>query len=129
MKYPSYSKSEALNCKITEENIEEIKTLRKEGYSVAELSKKFDVSTHTIYYWLKTDEERKLLNYRPERNRRTPEQRAINRKTKKKSIDRKILLMGDDYYQYKREWHKRVGSENRRKKMGWKPRKKKICES
>ena len=58
LKYPRYSKKENLACKLTEEDIEEVRFRRSAGESAASLARRFNVCVDTIYVWT-NDEYRK----------------------------------------------------------------------
>ena len=57
--YPYYTREEKLSCKLSDDDILEIRHSRQKGESVNSLAKRFDVVTSTIYRWLLSDEERK----------------------------------------------------------------------
>lgn len=49
IKYPRYTREQKLNCKLTENDIEEILKLHSQGFTGAWLAKKFGVVKSTIY--------------------------------------------------------------------------------
>lgn len=60
LKYPKLTRKENRACKLSNEEIKEIRELHSEGVSLTKLSKMFKISLSTIYYW--TNETYRLRN-------------------------------------------------------------------
>ena len=59
IKYPRYTRKQDLRCKLLKEDIKKIKSLKKQGFSVFYLSRRFRVTRGIIYYWLLSNSKRK----------------------------------------------------------------------
>lgn len=73
------TKAQKLNCKLTEEQIEEVRKLYNEGNSQGFIAKKYKLSKSSIHYWV-NDEYRKRANKRAiKHHRENPPTREENR--------------------------------------------------
>lgn len=93
MKYPRYSKSEDLRCKLILADIQQIRLQAKQGFSQKEIAERLRVSQSLIAYWLLNDQQRKQRNQRQyllwEMNR----DREDKKKRQRKSTWRKYHTM------------------------------------
>jgi hypothetical protein len=115
-KYPKYTREEALNCKLSDEEINRIQELHSMGLRGIDIWRKRDVlfkeeikSPVTIYRWLLSEERRKELN---KKNADYAKENRDSEKAKeyaKKCSRRKIRLKGHEVYLYRRSlpyWEK-----------------------
>ena len=59
MEFPQYTREENLSCKLSQEQIDDIPTLKLQWYSNTSIGRLYRVWCGTIAYWLKTEEQRK----------------------------------------------------------------------
>jgi len=57
--YPKFTREQKLSCKLSDNDILEIRELNKSGYSSREIGELFGVSSTTVLRWLKSDEKRR----------------------------------------------------------------------
>ncbi len=62
MPYPRYRREQKLSAKLSEKNIEEIRRLRRQGWTQVALAKRFNVCQYTIWRALLSDRQVKELN-------------------------------------------------------------------
>ena len=91
MKYPRLSRSQSLNCKLSDSDIKQIQRLFSSGSKRVELAKKFKVDVNTITYWCMSPEDRKKRNrkwylasgqYESKEKRRAKQLRSTRRKAR-----------------------------------------------
>jgi len=100
MKYPLYTREQSKSCKLTDDQIKEIRRLYKEGIKRSELARIYGVAHSTIKIWCLTPREKKAYHqklYEYHKNKKqncriTPQQR-------KAFYDRKKRLTNYD------KWH------------------------
>jgi len=59
MNYPKYTREQNKNCKLTEEDIRQIRTLAGQGMKKNAIAKELNMPYNVIWYWLLPDEKRK----------------------------------------------------------------------
>lgn len=59
MEFPRYTREENRACKLTDNQIEEIKIRHQKGESYPEIAKDYNVTPQTIFYWCLDEKERK----------------------------------------------------------------------
>lgn len=57
--YPRYTREQNLCCKLSDEDIKELKEMGEMGYTRSEIAIAFNIDNNTAKYWLMTDEDRK----------------------------------------------------------------------
>ena len=81
-----FPREQKFSCKLTKDDIDEIKSLRKTGLTFKEIGKKFKVSDQTVYYWCLSEEERikrrsnkpkYKYNYNPKRSKEYRERKKM----------------------------------------------------
>lgn len=93
MKFPKYTREENRSCKLSEKNIEDIKSLKKSGYSNFEISRLYKVSKSTVYYWSLSKEKQNYLNTK----------KRVSKLGKKTEDERKCYLL--EYRKRKKTLH------------------------
>lgn len=109
MKTPLIPREKKLSTKLTQEQIEQIPLLRKQHFSINEIAEKFGVSTYPVYYWLKSDDDRKDMNYfynKTKRSKMTKKEKIVMNKSSRESIKRKALLLPDEMQEFWRKQSK-----------------------
>ena len=61
MKFPRYTREENLKCKLTDEQIKQIRARRKQGDSYQTIANDYGVSAPAIHYWCISDQARKEI--------------------------------------------------------------------
>ena len=79
-----YTREQKLNCKLSENQIAEIKKLREEGNTLRLIGQKYNVAHSTVRYWANPEARRNSLERI--RKKKNPEKA---RKSYKKYIERK----------------------------------------
>lgn len=62
MNYPKFTRAESRGCKLTDEQITQIKERRKNGEWYKDIALSYGISAQAVYYWCLTDEQRKQQN-------------------------------------------------------------------
>lgn len=62
MKHPKFTREENRACKLTDKQIDEIKTRRLHGESYPNIAKDYNITVQAVYYWCLSDEDRKEKN-------------------------------------------------------------------
>ena len=91
IKYPRYTKKEDARCKLSDEDIQELRELRKNGYLIREIAELFNVSSSTIRYNL-NDETKKYIIEKAKESRYRNFDRVKNAEIRKKTKKKKKLL-------------------------------------
>lgn len=108
MKYPNFTREEKLSTKLTQKQVDSIPILVKSGISKKTIAKKYNVSRECIYYWCKSEEERKLYNKKQHKND-TPEKRKIANEASKRAKLRKNKFL---WKKWREEDHKKFLEKN-----------------
>ena len=103
-KFPRYTREQNLACKLSNDDIKEIKRLRKLGFLLKDIGKIFQVSSMAVFYWLLTKQQRKekqkgaYVLYGKFRDKEDKRQRD------RKSLKRKRKLMPISFSKYRKQF-------------------------
>jgi hypothetical protein len=105
IQYPRYKKAEDKRCVLTEEDIDKIKNLHRNGRSLRSLAKEYKTSHTTISYHVKPQEYRDKINQQryediKEKTASDPEYREM-RKTQRCKFIRNKLQRSEEMRVYK----------------------------
>ena len=104
IKFPRYSREQSLNCKLSNNDIEEVKRLRELGFLLKDIGKRFQVNPATILYWLLTPQERKDRNKRMYIVYDRFREKEDKRKRQVRSMRRKRKLMPVSFRKYRKQF-------------------------
>ena len=102
IKYPRYNKSQDLRCKLSDEDIKEIRRLRKLKTSLIDIAYTFNVSYPTVRYWLLSTTERNELNYQRSLKHIDIRDSKTKYNINHRFLRRKYNIMPNEYREYKR---------------------------
>ncbi len=107
MIYPKYSNEENLAIKLTDKQIIQIHNLRKQGVSISQLARQFNMSRAGIKYRLLTEEEKIAVNLK-----RNTRKRTYNPEVHRKFLDRKRELRKKGIRLYRNAVNAKLKLEN-----------------
>ena len=112
MRYPRYTREENLSCKLSDDDIKEIRRRRQDGESCRTIAEDFPVSIGTVWNWGLDEKSRiEILEKRSEYPRKPHRLRHIE--CVNRYLKRKKELYPELFVEYEKQKNKR-----RRKEMG-----------
>jgi len=106
MAYPVYKREENLNCKLTDEQIAQIRLLRKRKMKIKDIALMFNVVESTIKYWLSDNRRNRQIKSAVKRSAEfSKNNRQKRNEINKKSRQRKYSLYKKEIIQ----WLKEIG--------------------
>lgn len=109
LEHPRLTREENRACKLTDEQIMEMKTRRANGDSYAEIARDYGVSSPAVYYWCLDDEARKEKTRRANLERKDkPREKYDHREYRKRK-----LALHPELMVYERQFSQEYKKENR----------------
>lgn len=111
-KFPRYSRKQNKRCKLTDEQIDEIKEMRKSGLSYSEIARDYGITAQAVYYWCLEENGRKRIAKEQCVRRKISGYIRPNEFNYKEYRQRKIKLI-PEYKDYENQFTNQVKKESR----------------
>jgi len=118
VKFPKFTRKEDDRCKLSDQDIKEIKERHKQGESYASLGRIFGVTPPAIYYWCKTNKQRRETS-KKNYERNVLNGTTFNDKEYQKTYRKKRLKLHPETREYEKEMSCSYKKENPEKQKAY----------
>ena len=112
MEYPNLTREESSRCKLTEEQIETIRELYREGYSTRKIASFIGVGKSAVWYWVVSEQKREEINKNNYQRAKRNGEVYYNRKAQLTSQKKLRTLHKEEFNLYSREYMAKMKKQN-----------------